>query len=446
MNNLLPALAAACFRAARRILHCESGRAVEPGFMDGCEAVTLAEVTVEREQTTILVRRPFAGLDRCPFCGNKFEPGGASAPTQALPSVVGGAENRECLNWNMKEEKTMRMKDQKTMRNKNQARWLILTLLSVGLAVPALAQPGKPTFAEFDAPGAGKTWSAVCANAFLGFLGCGTTPLANNDLGLVVGVYSDAKVVLHGFLRTPDGRIVSLDAPGAGVEAGQGTAAYAINDLGVIAGTYQDFQNIFHGFLRYPDGSFISLDAPEAGTGAQQGTLATNVNPDGTTAGSYIDANGVNHGFVRSPDNSFAWFDPAGSVFTYPCEETCLAPDGTVVGFFADAGNTAHGFVRSPGGSIVPFDDPAARTAPGAGTAAFSIDIAGATAGAYWDANGVVHGFERGPSGEFANFEAPHAGTGAGQGTRPSTNDSRGIVAGWFIDAKGVNHGFVWHP
>ena len=105
MNNLLPALAAACFRAARRIWHCESGRAAEPGFMDGCGAVTLAEVTVEREQTTVLVRRPFAGLDRCPFCGNKFEPGEAGAPTQVLPSVVGGAANRECLDWYMKGRK-----------------------------------------------------------------------------------------------------------------------------------------------------------------------------------------------------------------------------------------------------------------------------------------------------------------------------------------------------
>jgi len=102
--------------------------------------------------------------------------------------------------------------------------------------------------------------------------------------------------------------------------------------------------------------------------------------------------------------------------------------------------------VRYVDGSFDTYNDPAASTAPGAGTAAFSINVFGATAGAYWDANGVLHGFERGPFGEFANFEAPHAGTGAGQGTRPSTNNSWGIVAGWFIDAKNVNHGFTWQP
>jgi len=168
------------------------------------------------------------------------------------------------------------------MRNIDQARFFILALLSAALAMPAVGQVGKPAFADFDAPGAGKTWSPVCANAFLGFLGCGTTPLANNDWGVVVGVYSDTNVVLHGFLRTPEGHITPLDAPGAGLKPGQGTASYAINDLGVVAGSFQDSDNIFHGFLRYPDGHFVTIDAPGAGTGPQQGTLATNVNLEGT--------------------------------------------------------------------------------------------------------------------------------------------------------------------
>jgi len=388
------------------------------------------------------------------------------------------------------------------MRNNEQARLLILGLLAVGAAVPAMAQPGKLAVTEFDAPGAGTVTSQVCANAFLGFLGCGTIPLANNDQGEVVGTYSDANNVQHAFLRTSDGSIVAFDVRGAGTEGGQGTVAYAVNDLGVIAGGFQDANNVYHGFVLYPNGYLgfatghaVVFDVPGAGTGANQGTLATSINQMGGAAGTYIDGNGVNHGFYRSYVNEFTSFDPPGSVFTYPCEETCLSRDGAITGFYLDANNTAHGFLRTPDGTITTIDapgagtgnglgtvaasintdgmitgyvadannvahgfvlrpdgslvlddDPAASANAGAGTAAFSINILGATTGMYVDDSGVLHGFERDPVGGFANFDAPHAGTGAGQGTRPSTNNSWGSVAGWYIDGNGVNHGFVWKP
>ena len=85
-----------------------------------------------------------------------------------------------------------------------------------------------------------------------------------------MGFYTDTNVVAHGFLRTPDGKVTSFEAPGAGLGHGldQGTVAYSINDLGVIAGQYQDSNYVFHGFVRYPDGSFTKFDAPGAGTGA----------------------------------------------------------------------------------------------------------------------------------------------------------------------------------
>jgi probable HAF family extracellular repeat protein len=117
---------------------------------------------------------------------------------------------------------------------------------------PPPAQQGSLT--EFDAPGASSTYSSTCTNAFLGVIGCGTTPLANNDLGEVVGTYTDAGLVQHAFLRAPNGYIKTIDAPGAG--GGQGTVAFAIDDAGVIAGAFQDSNNVYHGFLRFPNGFF----------------------------------------------------------------------------------------------------------------------------------------------------------------------------------------------
>ena len=244
--------------------------------------------------------------------------------------------------------------------------------------------PGRQgSLTEFDAPGANMVYSsdqyAVCNSAFLGAIGCGTTALANNNLGDVVGTYTDARTAEHGFLRYPNGAITPVDAPGAGSGPGQGTVAYAINDAGMIAGAFQDANNVYHGFLRYPSGRFVTIDASGAGTGAGQGTLAFDVNPAGTTTGTYIDAGSVNHGFVRAAAGTYASFDPPGSVFTYPCEETCLSPDGSVTGFFADKNGTGHGFVRMPSGAITTIDGPDALA-----TVAASINPEGVAGGTTW--------------------------------------------------------------
>jgi len=269
--------------------------------------------------------------------------------------------------------------------------FLASTLLAASLALPAIAQSNKPNVIEFDVPGAGTVSSPACANA----LGCGTVAFANNDLGVIVGFYTDANVVAHGFLRAPDGNIISFDVPGAGLGVGldQGTFAYCINDLGAIAEAFEDSSSVYHGFLRAPDGSFTTFDAPGAGTGANQGTCAWSLNLHGTTAGTYIDGNNVTHGFVRSRDNEIAQFDPPDSVLTYPCEETCLGPDGTVIGFYNVANGTSYGFVRTPDGKIAKINAPGAAT--GYGTIAASISQDGTIGGYFGDANFEAHGFVR---------------------------------------------------
>jgi hypothetical protein len=344
---------------------------------------------------------------------------------------------------------------------------------------------------EFDAPGASTVTSPTCGSA------CGTIALANNDLGVVVGYYTDANIVPHGFLRGPNGYIVSFDAPGAGLGYGldQGTVAYSINDLGVIAGELQNSSYVYQGFVRYPDGSFTTFEAPGAGTVSSTacapfcGTYALDINLEGTTAGYYVDGEGVYHGFVRSSLGEITSFDPTGSVFTFVCEETCLNLEGATTGYYSDASGAIHGFVREPGGNITTVDAPGAvgftggasinpegtitgyfldssgaahgfvRTRGGdfttfdvpsdtgaVETAAFSINLFGAVTGEFLDASNVMHGFSRSACGTVATFDAPGAGTAAGQGTRPSTNNLEGAVTGWWIDRNSLNHGFVWIP
>ena len=349
----------------------------------------------------------------------------------------------------------------------------------------------KARLIEFDAPDATTSNTGGCALSS----SCGTLAYANNDRGEIVGYYTDANVVPHAFIRKPDGRIISFDAPGAGLGAGlnQGTVAYSINNIGEIAGQFQDPNNVYHGFIRFRDGRFSVFEAADAGTAAYQGTFAWDINIEGASAGVFYDSNNVQHGFVRERDGTMATFDPPNSVGTMVCEETCLNAEGAITGFFVDLTGVYHGFVRERDGTIRVFDAPEAGTGiyqgtyaasinregtitgyvldsnsvahgfmrnrdglfsnfdvPGAGigtyrgTTAFSINSRDAVTGEWLDGNSVMHGFSRSHDGALETFSAPDASAGAGQGTRPSTNNLQGQVTGWYVDANNLNHGFLW--
>ena len=143
----------------------------------------------------------------------------------------------------------------------------------------------------FDAPGAGT-----------GPLQ-GTRGININPTGTIAGYFTDANDVNHGLVRASNGAITTFDAPGAGTGPGQGTrteAAACINPAGAIVGFYTDASDVLHGYVRVPGGTITTFDAPGAGTGPGQGTLPASNNPAGTITGSYIDATDVNHGFLRT--------------------------------------------------------------------------------------------------------------------------------------------------
>ena len=320
---------------------------------------------------------------------------------------------------------------------------LALCLLGVGLSGSAQ----QPTIITIDAPGAGTA------------AGQGTQANAVNPAGAVTGWYLDANYVWYGFLRTPNGRIITFSPPGAGTTGlYQGSGGWGITPAGEITGGYVDVHCLEHGFIREPDGEFISFEAPNSGNisspcqnglwNGLQGTTPGDINAAGTISGNTLDVNNVFHGFLRTPDGRFTTFEAPGSG-SGPFQGTQVAfnqglnSQGTISGFYTDETNTYHGYMRTAQGKIATFDGPGEGVQA---TFAQSTDSQGATVGIYQDAANLYHGFLRTNEGKITTIDVPCAATSAYQGTQPEAMNDEGVITGNYIDANGANHGFVLTP
>jgi len=321
------------------------------------------------------------------------------------------------------------------------------------IPVRLAAQAASSEFISFDAPGA----SSVTASFD------GSVAQSINDAGAITGHYVDANTLYHGFLRTPGGEFIIIDAPGVGTSVGfrinspngsRFASTITINNHGTITGDYTDAHNVTHGFVRSPSGKFTTFDAPGARSveGAFEGTLPCSINNEGTITGNYMDSKEVIHGFLRNPAGGFITFDVPGASSaagngTFPKR---INDAGAVAGHYTDAHYLMHGFVRSPSGQIATFDAPDADKTAGSGNGSFpnSINSEGTITGYYTDTKNVIHGFVRSPGGEFNTFDAPGAGSVAasGYGTFPNSINDAGAVAGHYTDAQGVTHGFERNP
>ena len=201
------------------------------------------------------------------------------------------------------------------------------------------------------------TWigpDACTGNGSEGCFGSGASNI--NAFGTIAGGFEDnsGNFVHHSFVRNPEGKLKTFDVPGAGTGSYQGTGCpgcnLGLNQLGAIAGIYSDANSVNHGFLRSPDGKFTTFDAPGAGTDSYQGTgcfsdCPVSLNDWGAITGIYIDANYVYHGYLRSPEGKIVTVDPVGSTFTFPAGINDL---GSITGYYVDANGVYHGFLTIP--------------------------------------------------------------------------------------------------
>jgi hypothetical protein len=259
-------------------------------------------------------------------------------------------------------------------------------------------------------------------------------------------------------------RIITIDAPGAGTGQYQGTGCFAytdcsvlINNFGVITGYYLDANNVYHGFVRSPDGKFTSFQAPWADTNPQDfnGTLPNAINDAGAITGEYYDVNNEEHGFLRSPEGKFTTFDvPGGTAGT--TSPIALNLEGAIVGYYMDQNDGFQGFLRNPDGTFASWTAPGGCTSTPSdgcfGTAAFGINVFGFIAGGSEDDSGnfVGHNLIRSPHGKFTLVTVPAAGTGPYQGTgSPGSSvpiNVFGAIASYYIDANNLVHGYLRNP
>jgi len=100
--------------------------------------------------------------------------------------------------------------------------------------------PRDGTITTFDAPGAG-------TSSYQG-TGCASDcPTSLNDFGAITGIYIDSNWVYHGYLRSLNGNITTVDPAGSVF-----TWSSGIDDFGVVTGYYADVNGVYHGFVAVP--------------------------------------------------------------------------------------------------------------------------------------------------------------------------------------------------
>jgi len=333
-----------------------------------------------------------------------------------------------------------------------------------------------PKITVFDAPGA------------VGF----TSAVAINVAGQVAGSYADGNGVLHGYIRSPDGKhFVTVDGPN---DSPIGTFILDLNDEGAVTGQYCEGSTVCHGFVREPSGKFIVFDAsPDALN--LGGTYGNAINDFGTVAGSYTGMDGVTHAFVRAPNGDITTFDAAGAGTQagqgtgtpYPGALNNL---GVITGGYADQNGNSFSYVRTPDGSLTEFSPPDGSQSFGQGINVFGVivgnysdDVTGVgyvyvrspdgkhftsfgvtgtgvkftypnyinafgTITGFYNQNFLNHGFLRTWDGTITTFDAPGAGTTPhkGQGTFGFSINLEGAIVGNVVDSNNVQHGFVRAP
>src|SRR5262249_2921061 len=159
---------------------------------------------------------------------------------------------------------------------------------------------------------------------------------AINNLGTVVGAFADTSGNVHGFVRTSDGTITTIDGPGS-----TGTDVFGLNDRATIVGSYVDSEGYEDCFFKKATGTFTSFTTPQS-----QECQARSINKAGVITGFYYDGS-ANTGFILDK----------GVVVTFGASGDAVVPvqindEGVITGYVSEGGDSCVGFVRAADGTL----------------------------------------------------------------------------------------------
>ena len=129
-----------------------------------------------------------------------------------------------------------------------------------------------------------------------------------NSLGGMVGSYIDTAGIYHPYMRSPEGRFISLEFPRAA--SFEYFFVHGINDAGVLVGRTKrvgDVPRTYVGSLQY---GLKALEVP-----GSVSTEGWNINQDGSIVGNYVSPDGRRHGFIARPVSE-AVSDSFGNAYT----------------------------------------------------------------------------------------------------------------------------------
>ena len=129
-----------------------------------------------------------------------------------------------------------------------------------------------------------------------------------NAAGAVVGSYTDADGMFHGFIRHPDGSFTTIDLPK--MPNLVFLFVNTITDVGVIGFRAKAVNDILRSYILLPSGTLYEVQLPGSVI-----TVVRNVNQDGSIIGYYDTTDGRRYGFIGRP-NTQSNREDFGSTFS----------------------------------------------------------------------------------------------------------------------------------
>jgi hypothetical protein len=196
-------------------------------------------------------------------------------------------------------------------------------------------------------------------HTFIPLGGSAATAFGINDLGQIVGQYTDG-AEMPGFILPNSRTAIRIDAPsGPDVVNAQG-----INNFGLVVGFYVGTDGQFHGFLTHESDAH---SGELTGTPVADPTIPTvpgepgatfvfsqilGINDEGIAVGYYGDSTTSQHGFIyNTHTGQYTFLDDPSEAFDNGVEVTQITginDFGQITGFYSDANGVFHSFVATP--------------------------------------------------------------------------------------------------